>query len=94
MLSVMHSPPFSLATENIWFDQSTEAASLKPSTKTSDNPSYVIQNSIPAAVESIVTPAELVGSDLQGQLFVDFVTRLQLRVLREFASSHSEFSLL
>ena len=53
-----------------------------------DNPSHVIQNSIRAAVESIVTPTELVGSDLQGELFVDFVTRLQLRLLREFASCH------
>ena len=53
----------------------------------------MIQNSLPATVELIVTPAELVCSDPQVDLFVDFVTKLQLLLLRESASSTAEVSL-
>ena len=87
MLPVMQSPASSLATKNFWFGQSTEAASPKASAKTWDNSSHVIRNCLSATVELIVTPAELVGSGLQVELFVKFATRLQQLLLREFVSS-------
>ena len=94
MLSVLLSAALSLATKNFWFDQPTEATQLKALTKTSDNPSHVVQNSLPAMDELIVTPAELADSDLQMELFVDIVTRLQLLLVCESASSTAEFALL